>query len=218
MSGETGQPRMRCRLPCTIRAGRRRIHARVLDVSPGGLCVMARVRFKPGARVNIEILGPRRGPVTVEGEVRYGRPFRQPSSGRRGWATGFALGTAAPGFLALSRPGALTGPTDGQEVVETLRRVAGQGPLDVGVEERLAPARERAPRDAPTAPRGRSPGFLVSEQSLYRVRLKAVGSAHTRTLTLPAPSEAAVCEAVLRDLEGDWEVLGARRIPATEVR
>jgi hypothetical protein len=175
MNRETGQPRTRCRLPCIIRAGRGHVRARVLDLSSGGLCFVAPVRFRPHARVHVEIVVPRRGLVAVEGEVRYRRPFRQPSSGRRGWATGLAIATASPEFLALTSPGALAESSD---------------------EERIAKALQR------------SPDLLVAEQSLYRVRLKAVGSARTRTLTLRAVSESAVCEAVLRDLAGDWEVLG----------
>jgi hypothetical protein len=67
--------------------------------------------------------------------------------------------------------------------------------------------------DAPAAARRISLELLVEEQSLYRVRLKAVGSSRTRTLTLRAVSESAVCEAVLRDLAGDWEVLGVEVDP-----
>jgi hypothetical protein len=58
-----------------------------------------------------------------------------------------------------------------------------------------------------------SPDLLVGEQPLYRVRVKAVGSARTRTLTLQAVSAKAVCEAVLRDLPGHWEVLGVEADP-----
>src|SRR5262249_2992247 len=108
MSRETGQPRTRCRLPCTIRAGRGRANARVLDISSGGLCFVAPVCFRPNARVRVEIVVPRRGLVAVEGVVRHRRPFRQPSSGRRGWATGLALAMPGPEFLALMNPGALS--------------------------------------------------------------------------------------------------------------
>jgi len=213
MNRETGQPRTRCRLPCTIRAGRKRIHARVLDVSSGGLCIVAPVRFKPHARMRIEIIVPRRGPVAVEAEVRHGRPFRHVSSGRRGWATGLALAAAAPEFLALTRPGGLAGPGEREGVVEVLRRASSPGALDPKVEERLGLKGGRAIREAPARSRGSSPELLVDEQPLYRVRLKAVDSARTRTLTLRAVSEAAVCDAVLRDLPGDWEVLGVEVNP-----
>jgi len=204
-----GQPRTRCRLPCTIRAGRKRIHARVLDVSSGGLCIVAPVRFKPRARMHIEIVVPRRGPVAVEAEVRHQRPFRQPSSGRRGWATGLMLATAGPEFLALTRPGTLAGLGDGEDIGEALRRASRSGALAAALEERPGTA-DGAPRGARAPACGISADLLVEEQPLYRVRLRAVGSPHarTRTMTLRAVSEAAVCEAVLRDLPGDWEVLG----------
>jgi len=136
---------------------------------------------------------PRGGPVAVEGDVRHRRPFHQPSSGRRGWATGLALATAGPDFLALTSPGALAGPSGGEQVVEVLQRGSRAKALDAAL---------------PT-----SQDLLVAEQSLYRVRLKAVASARTRTLTLRAVSESAVCEAVLRDLPGDWQVLGVEMDP-----
>jgi hypothetical protein len=186
MNRETREPRTRCRLPCTIRVGRGRAHARVLDISSGGLCFIAPVCFRQSARVHVEIVVPRRGVVAVEGEVRHRRPFRQPSSGRRGWATGLALATPGPEYLALTSSGALADSSDGEPVVVPLERASRTSELDAPVE---------------------------NAQSLYRVRLKAVDSARTRTLTLRAVSEAAVCEAVLRDLPGDWVVLGVEVDP-----
>ena len=213
MSRESGQPRTRCRLPCTIRAGRGRAHARVLDVSSGGLCFVASVCFRLYARVQVEIVVPRGEPVAVEGVVRHRRPFRQPSSGRRGWATGLALATAGPDFLALTSPGAMAESSDGELVALALQRASRTGALDPALEEQLGVARNRAPGDEPREAHRTSPDLLVAEQSLYRVRLKAVGSSRTRTLTLRAASESAVCEAVLRDLPGDWQVLGVEADP-----
>src|SRR5262249_43416953 len=158
------QPRTRCRLPCTIRAGRGRAQARVLDVSAGGLCFVAPVCFRINAHIQVEILVPRGGPVAVEGDVRHRRPFHQPSSGGRGWATGLALATAGPEFLALTTPGALLEANGCAPVVPVLQRACRKEALDA----------------TPPAP----PDLLVAEQSLYRVRLKAVASARTRTLTL----------------------------------
>jgi hypothetical protein len=188
MTRVTAQPRTRCRLPCIIRAGRGRARARLLDVSAGGLCFLGPVCFRTQVRVQVEIVVPRRGPVAVEGEVRHRRPFDQPSSGRSGWATGLALAAPGPEFLALSNPRILAVSSDGEQVVEV------------------------PPRAVPV-PAIRVPDLLVEEQSLYRVRLKAVDSARTRMLTLRGASESAVCEAVLRDLPGDWVVLGVEADP-----
>ena len=198
MSPPTAQPRTRCRLPCIIRAGRGRTRARLLDVSSGGLCFVAPVCFRTHVRVHVEIVVPRRGPVAVEGEVRHRRPFCQPSSGRRGWATGLALATPGPAFMALSSPGTLVESADREDVVEALQHAA-----------RAEEACEAAP--APAIPIAAD--LLVEEQSLYRVRLKAVDSSRTRTLSLRAISETAVCEAVLRDLAGHWVVLGVEVDP-----
>jgi hypothetical protein len=185
MNRETREPRTRCRLPCTIRVGRGRARARVLDISSGGLCFIAPVCFRESARVHVEIVVPRRGVVAVEGEVRHRRPFRQPSSGRRGWATGLALATPGPEYLALTSPGALA-ESSAPAVVESLERSSTTSALDTPHEEL---------------------------QSLYRVRLKAADSSRTRTLTLRAVSESAVCEAVLGDLPGDWVVLAVEVDP-----
>jgi hypothetical protein len=185
----------------------------VLDVSAGGLCFVAPVCFRLHARIQVEIFVPRGGPVAVEGDVRHRRPFHQPSSGRRGWATGLALATAGPDFLALSSPGALAESSTREPLVEALQRVCRANAVDAALEEALGGARNRTRMDAPGAAAGSSPDLLVTEQSLYRVRLKAVASARTRTLTLRAVSASAVCEAVLRDLPGDWEVLAVEVDP-----
>jgi hypothetical protein len=186
----------------------------VLDISSGGLCFVAPVCFKPNAHVQVEIVVPRRGPVSVQGLVRHRRPFRQPSSGRRGWATGLALATPGPDFLALMSPGVLVESSDGEQVVEALQRACGTRVPDAALEEPLDAAPDPEPVDAPAPALEVLPELLVAEpQSLYRVRLKAVGSSRTRTLTLRAVSAAAVCEAVLRDLPGDWTVLGVEVDP-----
>jgi hypothetical protein len=95
--------------------------------------------------------------------------------------------------------------------VAALQRASRTGTLDPALEEGLDAS--RTPHEALGLAREISPDLLVAEQSLYRVRLKAVGSARTRMLTLRAVSESAVCEAVLRDLTGDWEVLGVEADP-----
>jgi hypothetical protein len=176
-----------------VTLGRRRIHARVLDVSEGGLCIVTPVRFNRDTTVHIVIDVPRIGPVAVRGVVRHKRRFRQPSSGRRGWATGLALREAAPEFLAIAKPGA-------------------------GLPEaRYTSPLELLDRSARTTDGAIEPELLETEDSdaprVYRIRLKAIGSTRTRELTLSAHSEEAVCEAVLTDLPGDWEIVGLETDP-----
>ena len=83
---------------------RLRVHGerrgRLLDVSSGGLCFVGPVAFRENTRVQVEIAVPRRGAVAVEGAVRHKRPFEQPSSGRRGWATGLESLGRITGHLA----------------------------------------------------------------------------------------------------------------------
>jgi hypothetical protein len=182
---------MRCRLPCTVKRGRKRIRARVLDVSEGGLCIVAPVRFRNRATIQIVIEDPRHGPVEIEGVVWHDRPFKQPSSGRKGFATGLVLAKGGLEFRALANPGLHAEPIP-------------RAPE--------APRPDAEPARASPAP-GALPELDADGPSLYRVRVKVVGAPRIRTLTLSAVSEAAVREAVLSDLEGHWEVLDVEADP-----
>jgi hypothetical protein len=183
----TQQPRTRCRLSCTVKTERNRIRALVLDVSEGGLCIVTPRRLRNRARIEVVIDDPRHGAVEVEAVVWHDRPFRQPSSGRKGFATGLMLSKAGPDFQALASP-------------ET--------------------ARQKPKEDAPAAlhngaSKSRKDSLDLDAEGpcVYRVRLRAVGSPRLRTLTLAAASEAAVREAVLSDLPGEWEVLEVEANP-----
>lgn len=192
MPQSASQPRTRCRLPCTITRGRKRIHARVLDVSEGGLCIVTPVRFPHQSTIEVVIEVPRRGPVAVEGVVWHERRFSQPLSGRRGWATGLVLSKAGPDFHAIAKPaGAFLEPSK-DEVLELLK------PATLVEDLADVQALELEANDEP---------------QVFRVRLKAAGSTRTRVLTLSAHSEAAVREAVLTDLSGDWEIIDVEANP-----
>ena len=116
------------------------------------------------------------------------------------------LSKGGPDFQALASPGGPAGKT-AEDVLQSLQREP---------EPAYAPEPEPAPKPESEL-EGESPA--ASEElpieplevddgpSLYRVRVKAVGTPRIRTLTLAAASESAVRESVLSDLEGDWEVL-----------
>ncbi len=183
MSGRaTQQPRIRCRLPCTVKRGRKRVRARVLDVSEGGLCVVSPVRLPMRVTLEVIIEDPRCGPVEVEAVVWHDRPFKQPSSGRKGFATGMVLSKGGPDFQALAKPGA-------------------------AVEKPVQDVLDKIRRDPAPPAQGDLPELDAEGPSIYRVRVKASGTPRVRTLNLAAVSEKAVREAVLSDLEGDWEVV-----------
>ncbi len=192
MSGRpTQQPRTRCRLPCTVRKGRKRIRARVLDVSEGGLCILAPVRFQHKMTVQIVIEHPRHGLIKVEAVVWHERRFREPSSGREGWAVGLVLSKGGPDFQALASPGAMW-ETPAEDALEALRNSSKSANPDPPAEDELE---------------------LDEGPSVYRVRVRAVGTPRIRTLTLSATSEEAVREAVLTNLEGEWQVLDVKVDP-----
>ncbi len=182
----TRQRRTRCRLPCTVRIGTKRIRARVLDVSEGGLCVVVPVRFQRKTTVQIEIEHPRYGPIEVEAVVWHVRRFRQPSSGREGWAVGLLLSKGGPDFRALASPWSM---------------------WEKPAEDALEALRNEASKSAKPDPPAEDELELDEGPSVYRVRVRAVGTPRIRTLTLSATSEEAVREAVLTDLEGEWQVL-----------
>jgi hypothetical protein len=163
----------------------------VLDVSEGGLCIVTPVRFDQDSSVHIVIEVPRVGPVAVRGVVRHKRPFRQPSSGRRGWATGLSLREAAPEFRAIAKPGA--GLPEAIHASPLERFDPESRPAQGSIEPEILDVEDVRESDTP---------------QVFRIQLKALGSTRTRTLTLEARSEEAVCEAVLTDLPGDWEIIG----------
>jgi hypothetical protein len=179
--------------------GRRRVRGRVLDVSAGGLCIVAPVRFQHKMTVEVVIDDPRHGPVQVEAIIRHERRFRQPSSGRKGWATGMVLSKGGPDFQALS----------GARVSE---------PTRVGAAPQSQPA-SRAPESM--LPSSAQPSLEVDDElaleldetSVYRVKVKAVGKPRIRSVTLSAASEADVRASVEAELEGDWEVLSIEADP-----
>ncbi len=188
MSGRsTQQPRTRCRLPCTVRKGTKRVRARVLDVCEGGLCVVAPVRFQHKMAVQIEIEHPRHGAIEVEAVVWHVRPFRQPSSGRESWAVGLVLSKGGPDFQALASPGSIW-EKPAEDALEALRNEASKS----------------ANPDPPAEDE------LDEGPSVYRARVRAVGTPRIRTLTLSATSEEAVREEVLTALEGEWQVLDVK--------
>ena len=140
---------------------------------------------------------PRHGPIEVEAVVWHERRFRQPSSGRKGWATGMVLSKADSDFQALVSPGSIW-EKPAEDVLAALW-------------QQSTPDRRRGER-TPVASAGQAPAEDDAEldsgaPSVFRVRVRAVGTPRVRTLTLSAPSEAAVREAVLSDLEGEWQVL-----------
>lgn len=182
----TQQPRTRCRLPCIVKKGRRRVRARVLDVSAGGLCIVAPVRFQNRLTVQVVIDDPRQGPIEVEAVVWHHRRFKQPSSGRKGFATGMVLSKGGPDFQALANPG-----SSFEKPAHALDALGSEPVPDVASDDLLD-------LDAP---------------SVYRVRVKAIGTPRIKTLTLAAASEDAVREAVLSDLQGDWEILEVEADP-----
>ncbi len=80
-------------------------------------------------------------------------------------------------------------------------------------EDALEALRNEASKSANPDPPAEDELELDQGPSVYRVRVRAVGTPRMRTLTLSATSEEAVREAVLTDLEGEWQVLDVKSDP-----
>jgi hypothetical protein len=65
--------RTRVQLRIALRAGDVEVPAEVQDVSPGGLCVLARTELDPGTEVVVS-LGDREAPVDARAKVAWSRP------------------------------------------------------------------------------------------------------------------------------------------------
>ncbi|MGH0032976.1 MAG: PilZ domain-containing protein [Myxococcota bacterium] len=93
-------PRIRCRLRCTI-VGRRRVPARVLDVSEGGLCLSSPVAPPLKHPLLLEIDVPVAGLCRVEAVVWHVRPVKRGASRRNAWSVGMMITKADDAFERL---------------------------------------------------------------------------------------------------------------------
>ena len=94
-------PRIRCRLRCTLQWNRTWIPARVMDVSEGGLCMLSSVRLQQKQRLLLRLDVPRHGVVDVEGVAWHVRRVKNSTGDRRAWSVGVMITKAGDAFRAL---------------------------------------------------------------------------------------------------------------------
>lgn len=203
-------PRVRCRLNCSLQLRRRRIPARVLDVSEGGLCVLSPVKLEAKQTVRLQIDVPPRGPVEVEAIAWNVRPVK--GGRKKTWSIGMMVKSAGDGFEALlpkRSPNALPD-VPGDETA-----ASGDAAFDdealVVESEGLSAEWEQSAAEWDQLFAEAEEMFASAEESgqlqMFRVRVKATNGPRTRTLTLSAASESDAMEQAAADLEGSWKIL-----------
>jgi PilZ domain-containing protein len=181
--------RHRCRLRCTLRAGRRTDEALVLDVSLSGLLVQTTLVLGQGDDVAIEI----EGGVHLKALAWHARVNRR---GREeSFVVGMMLSEVGPDYEALvariAGPGAEAG---------TRAHAAPRAAVPVGAAARPAPARPKRPPPLPVP---------VRSSSWWRLRIKQVDGPRTRVVTLAAASKEHAIAQSLAELGSGWEILDA---------
>jgi hypothetical protein len=192
-------PRTRCRLRCTLRVGRQRVRARVLDVSEGGLCLLSPVALRAKQAVTLQVDVPPHGPVTVEAVAWHVRKLK--SGTAPSFSIGMMISKAGEGFRALL-PGVDARDTGSEDVAATLAEMASRhacmpapgaeqlellGDADLGLDD--------------------DEGLEETGLDLFRVRVKAKRGPRTRTLTLSAASAVEAESLARTDLDDTWQIL-----------
>jgi len=191
-------PRTRCRLRCTLRVGRQRVRARVLDVSEGGLCLLSPVGLRAKQSVTLQIDVPPHGPVTVEAVAWHVRKLK--SGTAPSFSIGMMISKAGEGFRALL-PGVDARGAGSDEVAATLAELASCHA------DEPAPADQLELLDDADLGLDDDGGFEGTGLDLFRVRVKAKRGPRTRTLTLSAASAVEAESLARTDLDDTWQIL-----------
>ena len=207
-------PRKSCRLSCTIHRKRKRIPARVLDVSEGGLCLLSPVALQAKERVVLHIDVPPHGPSEVEAIAWHVRRVKSGNSRRKSWSVGMMITQADGSFQKLfdsqRHTDAEAQPADSKasEFLEELT-------LD---SEKLSPEWDQWSSDWDQLFEQSERLLDASEEVLsqadlqvFRVRIKATAGPRTRTLTLNANSGEEAAASAAADLGDAWKILEVTR-------
>ncbi len=207
-------PRIRCRLQCALVKGRRRIHARVLDVSEGGLCVLSPIALKPQQSVLLQIDVPPHGPVDVEAVAWHVRRVKSGASrGKAWWSVGMTITKAGEGFQSLLPGGTETDLDSSRELVSKLAATSSK-PQPLDSPEIVGSAVSEIDDDLDIdhdldleleTDDAASAGSLA----MFRVRIKSTSGPRTRTLTLSAVSQVEAESLARADLDESWVILEA---------
>lgn len=101
MNERRAQPRSKCRLHCLLHSGRDRIRARVLDLSPSGLCLLSPVVLARDELLDLRIDLPESRAVELEGTVWHTRDLSSRTTGRNAWSIGILISKQGPDYKEL---------------------------------------------------------------------------------------------------------------------
>jgi hypothetical protein len=137
---------------------RKRIAARILDVSEGGLCLLSPIALKPKQTILLRIEVPPRGPVEVEAITWHVRRLKGRTASTKTWSIGMMISKAGDGFQALLPNG----------------RVEGAG-YNGAADELSSKLAELSSRSDPSPP-PESDEIALEEDQLSAAELEDVGS------------------------------------------
>lgn len=97
-------PRVKCRFPCEILGSRRSASGTVLDLSEGGLSVLAALEADQGTSLLIRFQAPGGEPIEVEALVWHSRRVRDRTTGKDTSVLGLMVSRASEGYSRLAAP------------------------------------------------------------------------------------------------------------------
>ncbi|MFO0690682.1 MAG: PilZ domain-containing protein [Myxococcota bacterium] len=234
-------PRVSCRLGGRVTRGRERIRVRIIDVSEGGLCLLAPVWLDPKQPVEVEIEVPGRATAKIRAEIWHIRREKSRLGAQKVWIAGAILrdgdaayaqllqavgltkagagptaATAAPSMAPTKQPSTPSRPTTSTTTPATANAnatsISGSGSTsNARASVSTAPAAPAAPA-APTASTDPTADIESIELRVFRLHCKAKGVPRTRVLTLAAESEEEARKLAEADLGRDWDLLEVREV------
>lgn len=218
--------RVRCKLSCEIvESSRRRVQARVVSLSEGGLAIITELEFDQGDPIRL-LISPGRGRAPLKVSAIVWNQRRTTGSGKAAGLRRYGCVVSEPSrsFLDLLDrfdPSLSTSPANGASPSDGISsRPAAAATIPVAKSRSRDPESESVEPDLPRSRELQPPPKPEPEENwpYFRVRMKQIGGPRTRILTLRARSAthaetlahdelARVC----RDAEG-WGVLHIARV------
>jgi hypothetical protein len=135
-------PRVRCRFPCEILVSGRSASGTVLDLSEGGLSVLAALEADQGTSLLIRLQAPGGEPIEVEALVWHSRRVRDRTTGKDASVLGLMVSRAGQGYSRLAAPARAGAPEPVRPSHESEPRELGEEELvgfRIRVKERSSP-------------------------------------------------------------------------------
>jgi hypothetical protein len=216
-----------CRLNGRLARGRERVRVRIIDISEGGLCLLAPSWINPKEPISIAIEVPGRATATVQVEIWHIRREKSKTSTSKIWVAGAILRDADSAYAQLLEAAGLAPPAGAPTPIEASDRSASKpppiparGPLPGPSPQSTPPTRPAASPRAARAPdpiessgaRSQASDSTLDsiEPRIFRLHCKAKGSPRTRVLTIAADSEEQARKLAEADLGSAWDLLEVR--------